>query len=264
LEIYTFFAQNFLLPALAGLICLILGASKKWPLGRTVALTFVVVVAAFVVSWSVMPQIALYVSGSVLDESNHPLDQAVVKEQGGSEQCPSQGNGSFRLEFKRRAHNPEIVRIHATKDGYYPFDGMAQAPSDDFLIHLYRTAAPELSQVIPHAMTALWAGRLYNAASPGWTDVKFRLQSDGKIDYDDDPSYLEGTEHYRINQSQVRSGTITFAVGVPEKGHLVGHRCDLKLTSDGLGLDVVIFNLPESAGPYLLTKTDTPLRKLSD
>lgn len=140
MSIYTYFAQNFLLPTLAGLVCLILGGEKKWPLRKLAVYTFLVVVLAFGVSWSAaridVPKPPLIMAGTIVDESNQPIGQATITLADGSKRSLSEDNGNYRLDLTDKVKEKEKVRIRVDKQGYLSADAVVEVPAEGFIIRL--------------------------------------------------------------------------------------------------------------------------------
>ncbi len=142
---FTYFAQNFLLPLLAavgaGIVLLLLGG-VKWSVKKHFAITLPVVLMAFGLCWFVTktsePAPRVIIAGRIVNDKNESVDQAIVTVSNGNEQAMSDDNGNFKLDVTGRFRPPETVEIHVNKTGYTPYNGMTQVPSQDFIIHLHR------------------------------------------------------------------------------------------------------------------------------
>jgi len=129
-DIYKYFAQNFVLPALAaalaGVVLAILGGTLKWSLKKHLAITVPLVVVAFIVSWSVTQHRdpSLVLAGTI------SLD-------GVSERYLSEDDGNFRLDLTGKVKASERARVRVAKSGYSTFDGTAEVPSEGFIVRLH-------------------------------------------------------------------------------------------------------------------------------
>ena len=139
----SFFVQNFLLPALAGILVFVLLSLKQISLRKRWAIAGAVFLVALLVSASVSrplhrsPEPRLVVEGTVVDAaSNSGIGQAVVSLSDGGRSCTSVDNGNFLLDLTGEVQESSRVRISVTKNGYMPFDGTATVPAHDFVVQL--------------------------------------------------------------------------------------------------------------------------------
>ena len=138
---YSFFAQNFLLPSLAGILVFVLLSLKKSSLTRRLAIATLVFAAALAVSvsvsWRRTPEQRLVVAGTVVDDvSNSGIGQAVVSLADGGGSYVSEDNGNFRMDLTGQVSESQRIRIRVTKEGYRPFDGTVAVPTYDFVVQL--------------------------------------------------------------------------------------------------------------------------------
>jgi hypothetical protein len=137
-NVYSHFVDYFLLPTLAGSVIYVLAAkwSVKWRLTGTV-LVFLIALA---VSWSVThrPAPKLIIAGTVLNDSNDPVGQATITLANGGERYLSEDNGNFMVDLTGKVKESERVRLQVTKDGYSPFDGTVEPPTDNFIVRLHK------------------------------------------------------------------------------------------------------------------------------
>jgi hypothetical protein len=142
-DIYKYFAQNFVLPALAaalaGVVLAILGGTLKWSLKKHLAITVPLVVVAFIVSWSVTQHRdpSLVLAGTIVNESGEPVGQATISLDGVSERYLSEDDGNFRLDLTGKVKASERARVRVAKSGYSTFDGTAEVPSEGFIVRLH-------------------------------------------------------------------------------------------------------------------------------
>jgi hypothetical protein len=137
-NVYIHFVDYFLLPALAGFVIYIL--TVKWSIKWRLAITALVFLIALAVSWSVThrPERKLIVGGTVLNDSNDPVGQATIAIANSGEHYLSEDNGNFTLDLTGKVKESERVRLQVTKDGYSPFDGTVEPPTDNFIIRLHK------------------------------------------------------------------------------------------------------------------------------
>jgi hypothetical protein len=143
-NIFSYFAQNFLLPVLAAVfaavVSLILGGTK-WSLKKHSAVTLPLVVIAFTVCWFANrksePSQPLGVAGRIVNELNKPVGQADITLDKGSERCLSEDNGNYRLVLTGKVKRSDWVRIHVAKNGYVPADADVEVPSENYVVQLH-------------------------------------------------------------------------------------------------------------------------------
>jgi hypothetical protein len=139
---YSFFAQNFLLPTLAGLVVALLLSFAHIPLKKRLAIAVAFFLVAWLVSasvsWHRTPKPRLIVEGTVVDEANNNgIGQAVVSLADGGKSCTSVDNGNFVIDLTGYLKESQRIRIRVTKDGYKPYDGTVAAPTHDFVVPLH-------------------------------------------------------------------------------------------------------------------------------
>jgi hypothetical protein len=152
---YSFFAQNFLLPTLAALVAAILfgflGDVRVWPLRMRMIVVATAFLIVFMISWTIVrfssrelgstegAHKQLIVAGTVVDENNRSVGQATVTvATDDSQHSLSEDNGNFVLGLNANVKPSDRIRIHVTKNGYLPYDGSVQVPTHDFVIKLHR------------------------------------------------------------------------------------------------------------------------------
>lgn len=142
---YSHFVDGFLLPALAALfaggVVAVFFGGLRWSIKKHLWVTLPILVLAFVASWlitmSSKPEHVLTVAGTVVDETtNQPVAQALVGLADGSKHDLSEDNGNFRLDLAGTISKVARVRIRVTKNGYSPFDGTVEVPTEGFVIRL--------------------------------------------------------------------------------------------------------------------------------
>ncbi len=140
---FSFFAQNFLLPALAGVLGLILlRFLTQISLKKSLLIALTVSLAAFLVSlsvsWHRAVELRLVVAGTVVDEAtNSGIGQALVSlSDGGRSSCTSEDNGNFLMDLTGQVKESQRIRIRVTKHNYKPFDGTVVVPTRDFVVPL--------------------------------------------------------------------------------------------------------------------------------
>jgi hypothetical protein len=136
---YANFAQNFVLPALAGIVGLIL--FRKISLRKRLAIALGIFLVALLVSisasWDHTPKPRLIIEGTVVDDaSNNGIGQAVVTSDVGRS-CTSVDNGTFQMDLTGEVKESQRVRIRVTKDGYKPYDDTVVVPTNDFVVLLH-------------------------------------------------------------------------------------------------------------------------------
>ena len=137
---YPYFAQNFLLPALAAAFVLVIGTIKHWRAWKRILLALVVFGVAFGISVGVTShpthETALILAGTIVEEtSNVAVGQARVSIASIESSYVSEDNGNFRIDLTGIAKT-ERVRVHVSKDGYLPYDATVELPAENFVVRL--------------------------------------------------------------------------------------------------------------------------------
>ncbi len=82
------------------------------------------------------PRTNLVIAGTVVDQStNQAVGQAVLSVVGRTEKYVTEDNGNFRLELQLPVADGR-VRIHATKNGYIPYDATVTPPTESLIVPL--------------------------------------------------------------------------------------------------------------------------------
>lgn len=144
MNVYSHYVDYFLLPVLGAIVAgiLIYGLTMKWPIRRYLWIMLPVSLIALAVTWSVArnnnPERKLIVAGTVLNDSNDPVGQATIALANSGEHYLSEDNGNFMLDLTGKVKESERVRLQVTKDGYSPFDGTVEPPTDNFIVRLHK------------------------------------------------------------------------------------------------------------------------------
>ncbi len=144
MNVYSHYVDYFLLPVLGAIVAgiLIYGLTMKWPIKKYLWIILPVSLMALAVTWSVTqtssPAGKLIVAGTVLNDSNDPVGQATITVARGGDRYLSEDNGNFTLDLTGKVKESERVELRVTKDGYSPFDGTVEPPTDSFIIRLHK------------------------------------------------------------------------------------------------------------------------------
>lgn len=119
LDAYSFFAQNFILPLLAGAVLFIIGTKLRWPWKTRIVACLIAFLIAFGVSLLVTGKREKHqLAGVITDGRTHtPIAQVNVSLVGGLalHEDVTDAKGYFHLELVNSVKDGDSVRLKVTK-----------------------------------------------------------------------------------------------------------------------------------------------------